>query len=65
MTHEAEGDTFCGRMLARLPLLQATFASSPPTFDSPNVPEDELEDWMETNPDGLILSDGCWFIPLL
>ena len=32
MTYHAEGDHFCGRMLSLLPLLQATFASSPPTF---------------------------------
>ena len=57
MTYQAEGDTFCGRMLALLPLLQATFASSPPTFNCPNVPENEREAWMRDNPDGLTLSD--------
>lgn len=32
MTYEAEGDAFCGRMLALLPLLQSDFAASPPKF---------------------------------
>ena len=32
MTYEAEGDHFCGRMLAMLPLLRPTFASAPPEF---------------------------------
>ena len=30
MTYEAEGDAFCGRMLALLPLLKSEFAASPP-----------------------------------
>lgn len=30
LTYEAEGDAFCGRMLALLPLLSADFAAGPP-----------------------------------
>lgn len=30
MTYQAEGDAFCGRMLAMLPLLQSEFAMGPP-----------------------------------
>ncbi len=32
MTYEAEGDAFCGRILALLPLLQSDIAASPSQF---------------------------------
>ena len=57
MTYQAEGDAFCGRMLAMLPLLQATFASAPPRFNAPNVSEAELEAHREAHPNGIVLND--------
>ena len=42
MTYQAEGDQFCGRMLAMLPLLQASFAVSAPHFRLQSIQLDDL-----------------------
>ncbi len=34
MTYQAEGDAYCGRMLSMLPIMQSTFASSPPKLET-------------------------------
>ena len=49
MTYEAEGDHFCGRMLLLLPLLQAGFAASPPTFKMEGCTLDYIYDAVKDN----------------
>ena len=41
--YEAEGDAFCGRMLAMLPLFQAYFTAALPKFTAPNISDSDLE----------------------